>query len=312
MAKKRRNPYFLRYVRYPLESAGLYLALGILSCLPIDSASNLGGWLGRNIGYRLGVTRRAKRNLKLAFPEKPEQEIDQIAKDMWDNLGRVAAEYGFLGEICDPKSGRVELVDVHGSAILDPDRYPCIAASGHLANWEVMPVSAASYGVPITTIIRDPNNPMVRDKLHRLRIVAGGSLASKGPEGAKLAMAALRDKKVLGILVDQKFNEGIEVPFFGYPAKTATAAAQFTLRYKSRLLPIRLERTGPARFRITCYPEIEPPNSGKLKDDVEIMVRQLTETLEGWIRERPAEWLWLHRRWPDRVYQEAAQKGLLS
>ncbi len=302
--KKRRNPLYLKYVRYPLEAAGLYLAIGLLSLLPIETASNVGGWLGRTIGYRLGVTRRAKRNLRLAFPEKSDQEIDRISRDMWENLGRVAAEYAFLRQICDPKTGRVELVGVYDSPILDPSQYPCILVSGHLANWEVMPVVAASHGVPMTTIIRDPNNPMVRDKLQRLRQVWGGKLTSKGTVGAKEAMSVLRNGEVLGILVDQKLNEGLPIPFFGHPAMTTPAVAQFCLRYKSRILPIRLERTGPARFRLTCYPEVKPPNSGKMKTDIEIMMRQMNQTLEGWIRERPAEWLWLHRRWPDKVYQE--------
>ncbi|MEM7173200.1 MAG: lauroyl acyltransferase [Pseudomonadota bacterium] len=306
MAKKRRNPYFLRFVRYPLEAAGLYSAVWLMRCLPIEIASNFGGWLGRNVFCRSAKNERVKRNLRLAFPEKTEQDVDLIARGMWDNLGRVAIEYAFLGEICDPLSGRVELSGLANSIIFNSDRYPCILASGHLANWEVLPVMAASHGVPMTSIIRDPNNPLIRKKLHDLRVVLGGKLASKGPDGVKQAMAALRGGKVLAMLIDQKLNGGIAIPFFGHPAMTTPAVAQLALRYRCPILLVRLERTGPARFRVTCHSETALPNSGNLKNDVQDIMKLHNKVLEGWIRERPTEWLWLHRRWPDSVYEQMA------
>ena len=96
MAKRNGSPVLRRYLRYPLEAAGFYLGLLFFRCLPVDWASNLGGWLGRTIGPRLGINRRAERNLQLAFPGIEPTETAKIINGMWDNLGRVLGEYAHL------------------------------------------------------------------------------------------------------------------------------------------------------------------------------------------------------------------------
>ena len=292
-------------VRHPFEAAGLALALGLLRLLPPEAASNLGGFLGRCIGPHLGVTARARRNLRLAFPEKSEGEIARIIRDMWDNLGRVAAEYPHLARITAPESGRVALDDVESVRDLRDRKAPGILASAHLANWEILPVTAARFGLDMTGIVREPNNPLVRPLMDRLRGVAGGGRAPKGKEGAKEAIEVLRSGRVLALLFDQKLNDGIPVPLFGVEAMTAMAPAQLALRFRCPIVPVRVERTGPARFRMTSLAPIEVPDTGNRREDVARVMVQLNGILEDWIRARPEQWLWLHRRWPEAAYQQA-------
>ncbi len=101
------------------------------------------------------------------------------------------------------------------------------------------------------------------------------------------------------MLVDQKLNEGILVPFFGRPAMTATALALLALRFDCDVLPARVERPPGARFRLTVFPPLALPRSGDDGADVAALTTTVTAVIESWIRERPEEWLWIHRRWPD-------------
>ncbi|MFQ5775328.1 MAG: lysophospholipid acyltransferase family protein [Kiloniellaceae bacterium] len=292
----------MRRLRFALEALGLILAVGIVRLLPPESASNLGGFVGRTVGPRLRVTRRAERNLRLALPDTPEAHVARIIRGMWDNLGRVLAEYPHLRRITAPDSGRVVWVDMEPVRALRDQKKPGILASAHLANWEIMPVAAAQYGLDMTIIVREPNNPFVRSMLDRLRRVAGGGRTPKGKSGAKEAIAVLGAGRVLGLLFDQKLNEGIPVPLFGVEAMTPTAPAQLALRFRCPLVPVRIERTGPARFRVTSHAPLELPDSGDRQADVARAMRELNRILEDWIRARPEEWLWLHRRWPEAAY----------
>ena len=101
------------------------------------------------------------------------------------------------------------------------------------------------------------------------------------------------------MLVDQKMNDGIPVPFFGRDAMTAPALARLALRYKCRVIPARAERLGGARFRLTFYDPMPLPDTGNLQADTLTLMTAVNAQIEAWIRERPDHWFWLHRRWPD-------------
>jgi KDO2-lipid IV(A) lauroyltransferase len=306
LAGKRR---LRRLLFYPLEALGLFLGFGLFRLLPVDTASNLGGWLGRTIGPRLPVTRWARRNLRLAMPDQSEAWIEAVVRGMWDNLGRTASEYPHLGRITAPGAGRVELIDLDGPLPMRDRVRPGILVSGHLANWEVMAVNFRRVGIDLAIITRAPNNPLARGLVDHFRGAAGGRRIPKGAAGAKQAIALLAAGGTLGILADQKMNDGIEVPFFGHPAMTAAGAAQLALRTGCPLVPVRIERMGPARFRMTCHPPLALPATGDRQRDVAAVTAALNGVLEGWIGERPQDWLWLHKRWPRAVYEQQDAAG---
>ncbi|MEE8188757.1 MAG: lauroyl acyltransferase [Kiloniellales bacterium] len=292
----------MKRLRYLIEALALRVAFALLRWLPVDAASNLGGLLGRGIGPRLPVSDRARRNLRLVFPDKSAAEVERIVRGMWDNLGRVAAEYPHIGEIAAPESGRIDWVDTAPVRAMRDQGTAGILVSAHLGNWEVMNAAAIRRGLDMTIIVREPNNPFVRPLIERLRGVAGGVRAPKGLPGAKAALDTLRQGRVLGLLCDQKMNDGIAVPFFGIEAMTPAAPAQLALRFGCPLVPVRVERLGPARFRLSSFDALELPDSGDRQADTVQVMTALNEILEGWIRAKPEEWLWLHRRWPKEAY----------
>jgi len=218
---------------------------------------------------------------------------------MWDNLGRVAAEYPHLRKIrvFEP-GGRVE---THGFEHMDravAAGRRMIIFSGHLANWEIGMLAAVQYGSPVAQIYRAANNPRVDRMIRRFR-GAGGELIPKGPVAARRAIAVLRSGEHLTLLADQKMNDGIPVPFFGRAAMTAPAFAALALRFDCDLLPARVERLGCTHFRLTVFPPLPLPRTGNAHADIAALMALVNRTLEAWIRDRPEQWFWLHRRWPD-------------
>ena len=301
----------MKRLRYVFEALGFAVAIAVFRLLSVDAASNLGGFLGRGLGPRLPVSARARRNLRLVFPDMGAAEIERIVRGMWDNLGRVAAEYPHLLRITEVESGRVPWVDMDPVLALRDQNKAGIIAAAHLANWEVLVGAAAQRGIDTAGVVREPNNPLVRPLIDRLRGAAGGERMPKGMTGAKKAIQVLRSDRVLGLLFDQKMNNGIPVPFFGIEAMTTTAPAQLALRFGCPLVAVRMERTGPGRFRMTAQGPLTPPGTGNRQEDVARLTAELNRILEGWIRAKPEEWLWLHRRWPEAVYREheAARAG---
>ncbi|HEV2300726.1 MAG TPA: lauroyl acyltransferase [Stellaceae bacterium] len=281
------------------EAWGARLLAGFFGLLPLDLASAFGGAVARLVGPRLGITKRARDNLRHALPELTEEEISRIVEAMWDNLGRVAAEYPHLKEIrVFAPGGRVE---THGIEHMDravAAGRRMILFSGHLANWEIAALAAVQYGISVVQIYRAANNPLVDRMVLEFRGEPAG-FAAKGSEGARRAIAALREGVHLSLLADQKLNDGIAVPFFGRPAMTAPALAALALRFDCDVLPTRVERLSGARFRLTVFPPLPLPRSDRREADIAQLMAAVNATLEEWIRERPAEWLWLHRRWPS-------------
>ena len=275
------------------------MCFGAFGLLPLDWASAIGGALARTIGPRLAISKRARLNIRRALPELADHEIAKTIAQMWDNLGRVAAEYPHLRQIrvFEP-GGRVE---THGFEHMDravAAGRRMIIFSGHIANWEIGMLAAVQYGAEVAQIYRAANNPLIDRMITRFRSI-GGELIPKGSVAARRAIAVLRRGAHVTMLADQKLNDGIPVPFFGRPAMTASALAALALRFDCDVLPARVERLGGARFRLTVFPPLPLPRTGDHHADVASLMTRVNQTLEGWIRDRPQEWFWVHRRWPD-------------
>ncbi len=282
-----------------LEAWGASLFFTVFGLLPLDWASALGGTLARCIGPFLGISKRARLNLRRAFPELSEEEIARVVAGMWDNLGRVAAEYPHLQKIrvFEP-GGRVETHGFEHIARAVAAGRRMIVFSGHIANWEIGSLAGVQYGISVAQIYRAANNPLVDRLIARLR-GDRDEFIPKGAVAARRAIAALHRGVHLGLLADQKMNDGIPVPFFGRPAMTSSALAFLALRFDCDVFPLRVERLAGARFRVTVSPPLPLPRSGERHADATALMAQVNGTLEAWIRDRPELWLWVHRRWPD-------------
>src|SRR6266852_1825460 len=281
------------------EACVVALFFAAMRALPLAAASAFGGALGRRIGPHLGISERARRNLRAALPELSPPQVDSIVRGMWDNLGRVAAEYPHLRQIkVFAPGGPVETVGLDHLDRAIAAGHPAIIFGGHLGNWEIAALAAGQYGIDVAQIYRALNNKLVDRMIARFR-GTGSEFIPKGRVASRLALAALRRGAHLTLLVDQKLNDGIAVPFFGRKAMTAPALALLALHFDCAVLPARVERLQGAHFRLTIHPPLPLPKSGERTADVAALMEEVNRTLETWIRESPEQWFWLHSRWPD-------------
>lgn len=301
-AGRNRHPWrkALRSLRHAIEGLLMAILLGLLWLLPAKTASDFGGWVGRRLGPPLKVNRRALRHLEIAFPEMPETERKKIVAGMWDSLGRVVAEYPHLGTIAALDSKLLEVIG--GERLIEEQKTgrPFILFSAHIANFELPPVSAHMHGVHLTIMARRVNNPFIHHLLmyFRRRVTRPDAVIPKGIAGGRLAVKLLDENRNLGLLIDQRASRGIALPLFGKPARTTLALAKMAIDYDINAYPARLERIDGARMRLTVEDPLKRrPDLNDKQAEAEAMMLEVNQILERWIRERPGDWLWLHRRW---------------
>jgi Kdo2-lipid IVA lauroyltransferase/acyltransferase len=291
----------MKKLRQWIEAGFVIACYRLLGKLPLRVASGLGGALARFLGPKLRVSERARRNLRRFLPELGADGIERTVREMWDNLGRTAAEYPHLTRLtvfvpdADIEVAGAEHVDAAKAA-----GKPIVFFAAHLANWELAGLAAARHGTPVHLIYREANNRHVEILFREGRGAFAAGLIPKGASGARLAMQALKQGKHLGMLLDQKMNDGIAVPFFGVDAMTAPALAVLALRFDCVVLPVRVERLGAApEFRVTVEAPMDIPRTGDRTADAKTLMTAVNARMESWIRGRPGQWLWLHRRWPE-------------
>lgn len=288
-------------LQHRVEAGTVRVALRALRAMSPAAASKLGGAVARSIGPLLPVSKVADANLRRVMPELDARERRRIVRGVWDNLGRVAAELPHVGRLERTESGPGWQID--GAELMETVAAaggPALFLSGHIGNWELLPVACAHFGIRLSSFYRAASNSAVDEILTDLRLSAlGGNVPMfrKGTAGARAAMAHLMRGGYLGLLVDQKMNDGIEVPFFGIPAMTVAAPAAFALRFRCPVVFGFSHRIGPARFQMTAR-QIAIPDTGNRSEDLTEMMRMINAALEEAIRAHPEEWLWLHRRWP--------------
>lgn len=285
--------------RYVFEYLGVLALFCLFRALPLDAASALGGWIGRHVGSRLAASRKALANLRMAIPGRDEFFYRHTIAGMWDNLGRIVAEYPHLARI-----GR-ERVEIANSWILEDmktDGKPGILFGGHIGNWEICGAFRFQHDFAPDLIYRAPNNPGVGRLLDRCRSLDRAfRTIPKSRAGSRRMIESLREGRHLAILIDQKFNLGLAVPLFGRPAMTSPSFIQLAQRFDCPLVPMRFERLGGAHFRITLFPPIEMKKKNGGAKSVHELISEAHGLLESWILERPEQWLWLHRRWDSAV-----------
>jgi KDO2-lipid IV(A) lauroyltransferase len=290
-----------RKLGWRLEALAYDMVSLLLKLFPFNAISAFGGWLLRLIGPLTSKHRIAKTGLKIAFPEKADSEISQILKAQWDNSGRTFAEFPISHRI---KAFEGQRVTIKGLEIFKANT-PAIIVTGHFANWEVMATVLTQSGLPVRITYRKINNPYIDARVRKQRERYGTKflVQKSGHKGGRELFEALKNGESIALLNDQKFNTGVEVPFFGEDAMTAQGATRLALKTGRPLLPMAVTRDG-AKFTVTFYNPLTLENTGDREADVLNGVTQVTEFIEQRIRENPAQWFWVHRRWPKKLYRK--------
>lgn len=258
-------------------------------------ASYIGGCLGRMFGPLVKAHRVAHHNIANIFPEKSKKERNALVKAMWDNLGRTAAEFPHMPRLQEGKY--LEILGREYMRASEADGYPTLFVSGHFGNWETLPVSITRLYGSIAVVYRHANNPWT-DKMIQYVRNHYQSLSISKTDGTRDLVKTLKASRSIGMLIDQKMNTGVAVPFFGRDAMTSPAPATAMLKYGAQIVPVRTQRLKGCRFRVTAYPPIDFVPTGDHEADTAAVLRSIHEYFEIWIRDCPEQWFWVHRRWP--------------
>ena len=310
--KKRKSklPGWLQTCVYVVEIVLYDLFHLIVRALPVDTASDLGAWLGGTFGPMSPTNRVVKRNLELAFPDMDPKERDRILHAQWRNTGRVLAEFPILYKLT-PATGRVEVINGERLDAIREAGKPVVFVSGHFSNWEIMPLTIVHYGVVCEMTYRAANNPWVDKRIKESRRRYGVRLfAPKGGDGARELLLALKRGQSVALMNDQKFNRGLAVPFFGRDAFTAPGPTRLALKFGTVLQPMTVHRLKGARFQAIVHEPIELERTGDRSRDINLGVRRINAFVEEEVRKHPDDWFWVHKRWPNELYAASVSAGV--
>jgi Kdo2-lipid IVA lauroyltransferase/acyltransferase len=284
-----------------LEAFGFQALFGFLRLLGVERASGLGGWLLRTLGPLTGTQKTVMRNLRIAFPDMPADEREALALAQWDQTGRTFAELAVMDHLT-PEGGRVEVVGMERLHALRDSGKPAVLISGHLANFEVMAAVIMASGVPCQVTYRAANNPYVDALIRQSRERYGIRLFAPKGDGTRELMAGMRRGDSIALLVDQKYNQGPEVEFFGQPVNASPGAARLALKFDTVMLPLSVVRLPGVRFRVTAHEPIVVNQSEDKAADTLAGIQAANRFVEDRVKEHPVDWFWVHKRWPDKVY----------
>src|ERR1041384_7487411 len=311
MARRSTRLSFLR----PLKGAGErvlgWLIVGALAVLRLINrqfmAKLIGGML-RVIGPWFPEHKVGRENLRAAFPDKPPEEIETILGGVWDNLGRVAAEFAHIDRIVIQDPGRPERTQ-HPDVMIDETTYarlltlgdaarPTVVFAAHLANWEIPALAPRSFGFQTSILYRRPNIGAASDAIVALRERCMGTMVAAGLDAPLKLARALENGGAVALLVDQHTTQGVDVVFFGRWAKANPLAAQLARLTGARIRGVRVVRLPDGNhFRAELTDETIPTRTADGEIDLQATTQAITNVVEGWVREHPEQWLWLHRRW---------------
>ncbi|MDJ0877012.1 MAG: lysophospholipid acyltransferase family protein [Halieaceae bacterium] len=288
-------PWLGRCVQW-LEARIFNTVFWLLDRLSPERASAWGAALFGWLGPYGDKARKADINLSIAFPDRDQAWRDEKVRGIFRSLGKSAAELIKLGQIWEERDRRIEfIVDPAARAALDAGG--AVFVSAHVGPWQVTNLIVLDMGLEVSVIYAPESNAALREQMFKLRESFGVKLVPTDA-GVRPLLKELHAGRSIGMAMDTRLDTGALVPFFGRDALSNTSAARLALKTGSAVLPIRGERLGKARYRVTLYAPIPVPDSGSTDEKAIAMTEAVHHHFETWISEQPDQWICLKRRWP--------------
>ena len=234
-------------------------------------------------------------NIKKAIPNSNYEELNKITKLMWNNYGRIFAEYMFIKEF---RLGKLKSkIKIEGQEILDDikkNNKQVVFISGHFSNFELMAMHLENSGIRLSAIYRPLNNIFLNKIMERIRkkYICKNQI-KKGIGGIKKLINLKKSNYSTALMIDQRVSEGIKSNFFNNEALTTTIPAQLVKKFKIPVVPIFIERINNLNFKITINKPINFSNETSIKN----ITDELNQILEKMIINKPEQWIWSHNRW---------------
>ena len=177
------------------------------------------------------------------------------------------------------------------------DGKPALIFASHLANWELPALAAVEHGLDAAILYRRPNIASADRIIQDMRAVKMGTLIPAGHDAPLKLAEALKNGQHVGMLVDQYLTNGVEVTFFGRKTRANPLLARLLRQIECPIHGVRVIRLPGHRFRGELSEEVKPVRDAAGQIDIQGTMQAVTSVIEGWVREYPDQWLWLHRRW---------------
>ena len=285
----------MKYIKYFLQFLFVIIFFSLFKILGPKISSNIGGKLFEIIGPFFRSKKIIKKNLQIAIPHIDIKKINQITKLMWNNYGRVFAEYMFIKDFRINKLG--SNIQVEGKEILDNLKMKnesAVFISGHFANFELMAMFLEKNGLNLCAVYRPLNNIFINQIMEKIRKkYICKNQVKKGIGGMKNLINLTKQNFSIALMIDQRVSEGIKSKFFNKEAYTTTIPGQLVKKFNMPIIPVHIERFEDVNFKIKIYNPIYFDS----ESSVESITDNLNKTLEDMIRINPSQWIWSHNRW---------------
>ena len=285
----------MKNIKYFIQFLLIIISFVIFKLLGVKFSSNLSGKIFEKIGPFFRSKKIIHSNIKKAFPNTNLENIEKISKSMWNNYGRIFAEYIFIKDF---RSGNLSSkIEIDGEEILEEiikSKKQVIFVSGHLSNFELMAMCIEKSGIKLSAIYRPLNNIFLNKIMERIRkkYICKNQI-KKGIGGLKQLINLKKKNYSTALMIDQRVSEGILSNFFNEKALTTTIPAQLIKKFNIAVVPIYIERIEGINFRIKVNNPINFPQETSIQN----ITDELNQILEKMIYKNPNQWIWSHNRW---------------
>ena len=285
----------MKKIKYFFEFIIISFLFILYKILGLKTASFLSGKLFEIFGPLFRSQETITSNIQKAIPQIELLELNKIKKSMWNNYGRVLAEYMFLKGFRNNKLA--SNINLEGEEILKKIRYentPVIFISGHFSNFELMAMQIDKRGIDLAAVYRPLNNIFLNIVMERIRkrYICKNQI-KKGTLGVRQLLKFFKTGHSIALMIDQRVSQGIKSLLFKNAALTTTIPAQFVKKFNCKIVPIYIERKSDESFMLEVMQPINFDN-GKTIENITLKLNQL---LEKMIIRNPHQWIWSHNRW---------------
>ena len=283
-------------LKYFAQFLGIIILLIIYKILGLKYSSILSGKILKILGPVFRSNNICHSNLAIAFPDLNKDEKEKIIKNMWNNYGKILAEYMYIKKFRNSETFSKNII-IKNQEILEKiksDSKPVIFVSGHFNNFELMAMHIEKSGIDVAAIYRPLNNKFLNPIMKNIRVkYICKKQIKKGISGTKEILKYFKNGTSVALMIDQRVSQGINSNFFNRKALTTTIPAQFVKKYGAKIVPIYIERLKGSKFQIEISKSIEFSNN----DSIETITENLNYVIENMIKKNPSQWIWTHNRW---------------
>jgi KDO2-lipid IV(A) lauroyltransferase len=286
----------MRQIKYLLQFIGIIFLFIIYKIVGLKISKILSSFIFRNIGPLFRSKKICESNLDIVFPNLTHSKKKIIIKKMWNNYGKIFAEYMFIKKFRNSYAFSKKIIIENQDELekIKSQSKPVIFISGHFNNFELMAMQIEKSGIDLAAIYRPLNNKFLNPVMETIRkkYICKKQI-KKGISGTKQLLQEFKNGSSIALMIDQRVSEGLMCNFFGKKAYTTTIPAQFIKKFNAAVVPIYIERLADDNFKLKIFDNIKFSSD----DSIDKITIELNSILEKMILANPEQWIWTHNRW---------------